>query len=46
MTDVYFEYYDRFYDLVKDSKDDSSCYTVFQNGEKEKLPNCSVIFPL
>ena len=40
VTDVYFEYYDRFYDLVKDAKDDSSCYTVFQiwgEGKTAKL---------
>ena len=29
VTDVYFDYYDRFYDLVKDT-DGSSSYTVFQ----------------
>lgn len=29
LDNVYFEYYDRFYDLLKD-KDGGSCYTVFQ----------------
>lgn len=40
VTDTYFEYYDRFYNLVKDSKDNSSCYTVFQiwgEGKTAKL---------
>lgn len=40
ITDVYFEYYDRFYELVKDKKDASSCYTVFQiwgEGKTAKL---------
>jgi hypothetical protein len=27
---IYFDYYDRFYDLVKNQKDGGSCYTVFQ----------------
>ena len=39
VTDVYFDYYDRFYDLVKD-KDGSSSYTVFQiwgEGKTAKL---------
>ena len=39
VTDVYFDYYDRFYDLVKD-QDDSSSYTVFQiwgEGKTAKL---------
>lgn len=39
VTDVYFEYYDRFYNIVKD-EDDSSCYTVFQiwgEGKTAKL---------
>lgn len=30
VTDVYFEYYNRFYELTKDRSDNSSCYTVFQ----------------
>lgn len=30
VTDCYRSYYDLFYDIVKDPKDDSSCYTVFQ----------------
>jgi 5-methyltetrahydrofolate--homocysteine methyltransferase len=37
---VYFEYYDRFYDLVKSSIDGGSCYTVFQiwgEGRTAKL---------
>lgn len=28
--DCYFDYYDRFYDLVKNEADGGSCYTVFQ----------------
>lgn len=30
ISDVYFEYYDRFYDLAKSEEDNGSCYTVFQ----------------
>ncbi|MCL2033156.1 MAG: trimethylamine corrinoid protein 2 [Oscillospiraceae bacterium] len=40
VSDAYFEYYDRFYDLVKSGKDGGSCYTVFQiwgNGRTAKL---------
>lgn len=40
VTDVYFKYYDQFYNLVKDRRDDSSCYTVFQiwgEGKTAKL---------
>ncbi len=29
LDDIYYDYYDRFYDIVKD-KDGGSCYTVFQ----------------
>ena len=39
VSDIYFEYYDRFYDLVKDA-DGGSCYTVFQiwgEGKTAKL---------
>lgn len=39
VTDVYFEYYDRFYELVKE-QDGASCYTVFQiwgEGKTAKL---------
>lgn len=40
ITDVYFEYYDRFYEAVKDETDNSSCYTIFQiwgEGKTAKL---------
>lgn len=30
IEDVYFEYYDRFYELVRSRQDHGSCYTVFQ----------------
>lgn len=30
VSNVYFDYYDRFYDIVKDPADDSCSYTVFQ----------------
>ena len=30
IDDLYFKYFDQFYDIVKDKNDDSSCYTVFQ----------------
>ena len=30
VSDVYFEYYNRFYDIIKDPTDDSCAYTVFQ----------------
>lgn len=30
IDDIYFKYYDQFYDIVKDNKDNSCCYTVFQ----------------
>lgn len=39
VSDVYFEYFDRFYDLVKD-EEGGSCYTVFQiwgQGKTAKL---------
>jgi len=39
VSNIYFEYYDRFYDLVKDSEN-GSCYTVFQiwgEGKTAKL---------
>ena len=39
IDDIYFEYFDRFYDLVKD-KENGSCYTVFQiwgSGRTAKL---------
>lgn len=35
ISDIYFEYYDRFYDIVKDDEG-SSCYTVFQIWGKGK----------
>jgi len=35
ISDIYFEYFDRFYDVVKDAKGDS-CYTVFQIWGKGK----------
>ena len=40
ISDVYFEYYDRFYDLVKNEHDAGCCYTVFQiwgSGRTAKL---------
>lgn len=40
VNDVYFEYFDRFYDVVKNEKDGGSCYTVFQiwgEGRTAKL---------
>lgn len=39
IDDIYFEYYDRFYDIAKDSEQ-ASCYTVFQiwgQGKTAKL---------
>lgn len=30
VSDIYFEYYDRFYDVIKNDEDQGSCYTVFQ----------------
>lgn len=30
VSEAYFEYYDRFYELVKNEADGGSCYTVFQ----------------
>lgn len=40
VSDVYFAYYDRFYDIVKSEADGGSCYTVFQiwgEGRTAKL---------
>lgn len=36
VSDIYFEYYDRFYDVVKDSEG-GSCYTVFQIWGEGKI---------
>ena len=30
VSDIYFDYYDRFYDLIKNEQDGGSAYTVFQ----------------
>lgn len=40
VSDIYFEYYDRLYDIVKNEKDNGSAYTVFQSwgsGRTAKL---------
>lgn len=40
VSDAYFEYYDRFFELVKNDSDGGSCYTVFQiwgKGRTAKL---------
>lgn len=36
ISDIYFEYYNRFYEIVKDQQDDSCAYTVFQIWGKGK----------
>ncbi len=40
VSSVYFEYFDRFYDVIKNEEDKGSCYTVFQiwgEGKTAKL---------